>query len=353
MQSLLGQFYSRIKGSQEDIASEGLAYILQKSKSARLAINRIIKSDCNLDFDDLSFITQNVGDKLERPDISAYDFNGKEVLILEAKFWASLTDNQPLTYLKRLQKDSALLFICPTLRVRPVFDELLKRVTAAQLDCKTNKETHSIIFDNNIHLKVKTWNEILQTVKTNLVQNNEQLLISDIDQIIGLCDTIDSNAFLPIQGDDLSPKYAKRINSYYDLVDKVIDELKKRGHADTKGVNATAQRYGYTRYFKMNKFGIALNLKLDLWAEYSDTPFWINIKDDLSTGKYWIMTEHLRKHCRTVATQLNIAPYETNSREIFFALAPLIDKTEDVVVADMADQIVKLITNLELEMNYS
>jgi hypothetical protein len=31
MASLLGQFYSRIKGSQEDIDSEGLAYILQRS----------------------------------------------------------------------------------------------------------------------------------------------------------------------------------------------------------------------------------------------------------------------------------------------------------------------------------
>jgi hypothetical protein len=31
MQSLLGQFYNRIKGSQEDIASESLTYILKKS----------------------------------------------------------------------------------------------------------------------------------------------------------------------------------------------------------------------------------------------------------------------------------------------------------------------------------
>jgi hypothetical protein len=53
MQSLLGQFYSSIKGSQEYIASDGLTYVLQRSKSARLAINKIIKSDCDLDFKDL------------------------------------------------------------------------------------------------------------------------------------------------------------------------------------------------------------------------------------------------------------------------------------------------------------
>ena len=53
MQSLLGQFYSSIKGSQEYIASEVLTYVLQRSKSAQLAINKIIKSDCDLDFKDL------------------------------------------------------------------------------------------------------------------------------------------------------------------------------------------------------------------------------------------------------------------------------------------------------------
>ncbi len=31
MQSLLGQFYNRIRGSQEDIASESLVYILKQS----------------------------------------------------------------------------------------------------------------------------------------------------------------------------------------------------------------------------------------------------------------------------------------------------------------------------------
>ena len=35
MPSLLGQFFSKIKGSQEDIASNGIAYILNSSELAR------------------------------------------------------------------------------------------------------------------------------------------------------------------------------------------------------------------------------------------------------------------------------------------------------------------------------
>ena len=347
MQSLLGQFYSRIKGSQEDIASEGLTYVLQRSKSARLAINKIIKSDCDLDLEDLTFSTQKSGDNLERPDISGYDTKGKEVLILEAKFWAALTENQPIEYLKRLKENSALVFICPTLRVRPVFDEIVKRVKASQLNFTPNHETHSIIFEDNKHLTVKTWNEILGTVKLHLVQDNEQLLISDIDQIIGFCHTIDSNAFLPLQSDDLSPKYAKRINSYYDLIDKVVDELRKREFADTIGLKMTPQRCGYTRYLKTNKFGISLNLKFDYWAEFADTPFWLSIKL-LTREKDWFTTAEHRNSCKKISSQHGFMIYETNSEEIYFALFPVIDKTEDIVIKDLTEQIIKLITKLDM-----
>ena len=51
MQSLLGQFFNRIKGSLEDIASEGLTYILQQSTSARKAISSMIKNDVELELD--------------------------------------------------------------------------------------------------------------------------------------------------------------------------------------------------------------------------------------------------------------------------------------------------------------
>ena len=109
MNSLLGQFYNKIRGSQEDIASEGLVYILKQSLESRMVINQIVKSNTNLNFSDLLFQTQNVGKELERPDISGKDDTGKEVLIIEVKFQASLTINQPNGYLKRLKENKFLL----------------------------------------------------------------------------------------------------------------------------------------------------------------------------------------------------------------------------------------------------
>jgi hypothetical protein len=81
MQSLLGQFYTRIKGSQEDIASEGLVYILNRSKAARDVIGRIIKSELGLDLPDLTYVSQNTGIKLERPDVTGCDDNGRSKIL--------------------------------------------------------------------------------------------------------------------------------------------------------------------------------------------------------------------------------------------------------------------------------
>lgn len=340
MQSLLGLFYSRIRGSQEDIASEGLAYILQKSLSARQAINSLIKYDCGLILTDLGYVTQNVGANLERPDISGYNEVGKEVLIIEAKFWASFTRSQPVEYLNRLGADSVLLIVCPSLRVRSIFTEIVIRLKQSNLDFQECLKDHSLLFPNNKFLLVKTWNEVLSTVRINLVQNNEQSLISDIDQLIGFCDTIDSNTFLPLQSQDLSPIVPKRINSYYSLIDKVVDELQKKGEANTNGLRATPHRQGYIRYLHLEGFGVAFSLNFDLWARYVDTPFWILFK--LKTDLGWVSTDKLKATCKKVASRLDHNTWLDGNRRVYFALVPQLDATEDVVIQNLAEQILEL-----------
>jgi len=344
MASLLGQFYNRIKGSQEDIASEGLAYILQRSKSARNALQKIIKLESGLDFEDINYTTQNVGEKLERTDMSGYNFDNQEVIILEAKFWASLTDNQPIGYLERLNKNSILVFICPTLRVRPVFDEVKKRIFDAKMEFETNLDNHFIKLSNNKNVIVKTWSEILGVIRFQLIQDNDQYL-SDIDQIIGFCETVDSNAFLPFQRKDFSPSNAKRINSFYDIADKVVDELKKCELADTTNLNATPQKYGYTRYFRIGTMGISLNVRFDFWEKIADTPFWLCFRDDIN-GKNWIHTDYFKKETKIIASKFSIITYENSKKDLFLPVFPVVEQTEDVVVKNIVEEIIKLYNEL-------
>ena len=345
MQSLLGQFYNRIKGSQEDIASESLTYILKKSIRARQTINQIVKLNTGLNFRDLTYKTQNVGDKLERPDISGINENGKEVLLIEAKFWASLTSNQPNEYINRLGENSVLIFLVPTLRIRVIYEEVINRISENYSDIEKDSENLKIkINQTNKFIIIRSWNEILNSIKSELSQENNQTLISDIDQIIGFCETIDNNSFQPIIDSDLSPSIPKKINSYYDITDKVVDEIKNRiEKASTKGLLKTPQKYGYRRYFSIQDFGMGMGLKMDLWSKYADTPFWISI---VETKKGWKSTEKFKRNCEKIAFRLKHKFVEINN-EIFFSLKPKIGDTEDVVINDLADQIEQIYKEIE------
>jgi len=347
MQSLLGQFYNRIKGSQEDIASEGLVYILKQSIESRRVINQIIKINTGYSFSDLSYHTQNVGKNLERPDISGIDDTGKEVLLIEAKFWASLTHNQPNGYLKRLQENTVLIFLVPTLRIRTVFEEVKSRISEQHHDLEINTENHSILIKSSQkYILIKSWNEILNSIKSKIEQSNNQILISDLNQVIGLCETIDKNAFQPITDEDLSPKIPKHINSYYEIVDKVVDELKKRSkEISTKGLVKTPQRYGYHRYFGTKQLGMNFALKLDLWEKVADTPFWLSISE--VNEKEWTSTGELKKAIETLCAKYNyVSIPHSNNKGFFLNIKPLLFETEDIVIRNLADQVEKIIIEI-------
>jgi len=348
MHSLLGQFYNRIKGSQEDIASESLTYILKRSFRARQTINQIIKLNTGLEFSDLSYQTQNIGDKLERPDISGSNEDGKEVLLIEAKFWASLTSNQPNTYLNRLSDNSLLIFLVPTLRVRTVFEEVHRRIQEKFSELEIDIENNKIkIIPSSKYVLIKSWNEVLNAIKAELIQENNQILISDINQIIGFCDTIDNNSFQPILDVDLSPSIPKKLVSYYDIVDKVVDEIKnKRKDASTKGLNRTRHKFGYRRYFSIKNYGFGIDLELSLWAEEADTPFWLSIGLIEEDKNYWSRTNQFNHDCKKIADKFHLHFIDRNN-DTLLSLTPKLNVTEDEVIKDLVNQIEMIFNELD------
>lgn len=350
MESLLGRFYSRIKGSQETIASDGLAYILQRSIGAKQTIQQLIKAECGIDLGDITFSSQSVGEKLERPDISGFDSYGNEVIIIETKFWSTLTENQPREYLRRLKNNSVIVFICPSLRVRSLYNELIRALNTSSLNINHDDEKHLIVLKESKQIVIKTWIEILYAIKTSLSQENNYFLLADIEQIIGFCEVIEKNTFLPIQKAELAPHFPKRINSYCDLLDKIVDELKKSGKFDTKGLQATGQRWGYTRYGRIDDFGIALNLDFEFWATHEDTPFWIAVHSKFGGGGGWIVSQQLKSVCNMVSVKSKINLYFKDNRVPYFPLFPLAGELEDNVIKDISNQIISLTNAIRGEL---
>jgi hypothetical protein len=343
MESLLGSFYSRIRGSQEDIASEGLVYILQRSSAASGAVRRMVSQECGVELPPLSFKAQATGENLERPDISGVDESFTERLIIEAKFWAALTANQPVEYLRRLPAPhGVLLFICPSLRVRLLWDELLRRVQQEGLPIRFDADRHLVSFGNGRFLFIKTWDQVLGLVKDAVMQEGNRALISDTDQIIGFCHKMDDIAFLPILEEDLAPSVGKRIYSYYLLVDKLLHELKKRVDLDLSGMKATPQKDGYTRYFKAYDFGLRLDLNFKYWYEHAETPFYLGI---YSSKTKWIVTPELIQACKKAEALQNFKLVFIEGR-LLFPIFPAFNEPEEVVLEKMSYHVAAIISRV-------
>jgi hypothetical protein len=117
-ESLLGELALRLAKSPEDVATEGLACILSRSDAARSSVQRLADewATCALR-PIVSFRSQVVGGDAARPDLEAQDAAGVPVVIFEDKFWASLTEGQPVTYLRRLaDRGGVLCFVVPANR---------------------------------------------------------------------------------------------------------------------------------------------------------------------------------------------------------------------------------------------
>ncbi|MYA41649.1 MAG: hypothetical protein F4Z31_07855 [Gemmatimonadetes bacterium] len=89
--------------------------------------------------------TQATGEDGGRPDLVGFDEHGAERLLIEAEFWAGLTENQTLSYLRRLASDGgapgALLFVEPAARLQPLWNELFRLVGALLVECATGKRS--------------------------------------------------------------------------------------------------------------------------------------------------------------------------------------------------------------------
>ena len=343
MASLLGQFYNKINGSQEDIASEGLVYILQQSFSAKEALHNYFNNTIGITFTNINYITQSIGEKNERPDISGINEDGEEVIILEAKFWASLTENQPIEYLERLKENSVLLFICPNLRKDSLNHEIGIKLSNSQMSYKY--ENYNYKFEKNKYMFIIDWFTILEIIKSNLIKNNERLLISDIDQIIGFCEVIDNYSFFPIQSYDLSPSIPKRMNSYSDLIDKVLDKLQNNYSINIIGFRAAPQKYGYTKYFSTEKYGLAFDFNMKMWELFADTPFWFTVK--LIIGKEWQQPIEFQNILKNISQVTNFGLFKNFNNDFSFALVPKLNEVEDIVINDIVYKIIAILEKIE------
>src|SRR5271168_4410833 len=99
---LFGHLASRFSTHSENLATEAMAFIVNRSAAMREALRRLV-GRTGIELPQLATFRSQAGDEQGNiPDLIGMDTKGAERLFIENKFWAGLTENQPAGYLKRL-----------------------------------------------------------------------------------------------------------------------------------------------------------------------------------------------------------------------------------------------------------
>lgn len=330
-QSLLAHLYTHIRGSQEDVATLSLQYIISQSQELCKGFNRLIGAKLHTDISSvIKYSCQATGENLERPDMSGKDVSGNEVVLCEAKFYAGLTDNQPLEYLKRLKEEDGkgLIFICPQARITSLWSKLKELCDKEDV----GEISKDCIIVNEIPMAIISWAEVifeLQRIASAFVPET----LSDLNQLDGYCREMDMNAFIPFTSEELGAITAIKQKRYRDVIVKTTELI----HADKEYRTTKATRGSYNGGFeyKMDIEGYRVHVAYDenLWVnnDSKECPFWLLIrtKDGEQDNRIMSMIEKLPD----LDTDNGVW---TNT---YIALEPKVNAPLDEVAEDLKDKI--------------
>ena len=292
--TLFAQILPMFTGQTERAATEALRHILQQSEPARSALENMMRT-AGVEIDPLTrFQTEAIGEEGERVDLVCYDGDGTERVLIEVKFWAGLTDNQPNTYLARLPEDthSALLFVAPAQRIETLWPELCRRAEeqhklTVTSDIPTSGELRGMSIDSNVHkMMLTSWRAVLQQMGSRANVAGDAAAARDIEQLRGLTERMDSDAFLPIHSDELGQEFPRRMLNLVNLVDDATQRAIANGWADASGLRITPQWHGYGRYFRIGGVVVWFGINFQYWASNGSSPLWIQNQDD--SFWYWV-----------------------------------------------------------------
>ena len=335
--TLLAYLYPRIKGSQEDVATFSLAYVLEQSTVLNESFTKLIQEKLHSEIrDKVIYRCQDSDKEFGRPDITGY-VNGQLRIICEAKFYAGLTVNQPVSYLKRLTdcEDAGLVFICPKQRIISLWDKLRGLASGAGYIIEDIDEC--CVNCGKIRMAIVSWNVIMEELILTASEQDPQRL-SDLNQLQGFCERIESEAFVPFRPEEFSAQTARDIDRYYEVVDATYEVLKshKELSANPKGLRGSPRWQGYSQYLSLMGLGVSIDYIRKLWKSPSsiETPFWFHLSE-IKNGK-WVCSNDLQKYMSSIDARLQDDFYGTQ----YLALIPKPYVTLDEMAEDFSQQII-------------
>lgn len=286
--TLFGHLALQFSTHPENVATEALCFILKSSAATSRAFITFIKtSGVELD-EPLTYISQPVGLDQSIPDIKCIGKDGSVRVIIENKFWAGLTENQPVTYLRELPdgQPGLVLFVVPEARMKSVWEELLLRCRSAGLETIVIRQMPELwvaTVNAKNQLVLTSWSCLLSGLKASTLSAGDMESAASIAQLAGLCEAMDNEAFLPLRPDELTNmELPRRIVNYADLVFDIVAAAELKGYCDRKGCRATPYQYGSGTYLHIAGFTAWFGFNAAAWKRHELSPMWVHFGPDYS-----------------------------------------------------------------------
>ena len=283
--TLLARLAPMFGPQTENLAVEALGHILSGSEAARSALSELLQAG-GAGVGQVAHVrTQDAGEG-GRPDLVGTDQNSKDRVLIEAKFWAGLTANQPCGYLERLKsapEPSVLVFVAPARRLYSLWPELCRRskLSPDVAPSSDRQPIQSVGTGDGRYLMLTSWRSLLGRMEAK-VSDSDSHTWRDIRQLQGLAEQQDREAFLPLRQEELGPQLPRRVIDLTGIVRDAVGRISRTEWVSTKGANmiGTATSYGIWLTFPravevFGKFGSYFGVSYGRWARDRDTPLWL------------------------------------------------------------------------------
>ncbi len=279
--TLLANLVSRFPGKTEDIATEALKHIFDRSKASREALNDVVRSGLR-GVKPITHVRSQVSEADgTRPDLVGFDKNDKERVLVEVKFRAALSPRQPNDYLDRLPDDgpAVLVFLAPEERIQWLWPELRDRVKEKPSGLtEIDSERKCVrVGDSQRHLMIVSWGGLLDCMAARSRDEGESDFETEIRQLRSLAKYAYIGAIQPItQAEKIGADSEDRIREFNQLIDEATERGIEQGWVDRKDLRATPRSYGYGRYVRLRGSVVWFGVNIERFEETGDTPLWVN-----------------------------------------------------------------------------
>jgi len=275
----------------ENVATEALAYILNSSESARKGMMKVLRNIAP-DMPDLQFRTQQTEGSLQtedniRPDMTGYHESETRVFF-ENKFWAGLTENQPISYLEKLieyTQPTILLMVVPDAREQTmlrVMSHILEEKGISSKDW--NGTSGSMIRSISTEISRKSgpilaltsWKKLLSFLEHEVA--DDARTTNDLLQLKALCEAADSDAFVPISSmqisDQRTPAFILQLNT---IVQRSVELAITKRILNTTGLLPRSNWERIGRYARIYEQGVGFwfGIHFRLWKNHGESPLWL------------------------------------------------------------------------------